>query len=48
MDQRDAKIQAKILQLNESLEFKAEEANQKSKFHIGQNMIQIQNNIKEQ
>ena len=47
-DDRDAKFQGNIIQLNKSVELKIEEASQKSKLEIGQKINQLQNNITEQ
>jgi hypothetical protein len=47
VDQREAKIQARIVQLNESLEFKAENVSQKSKFEMEKFINQIHENITE-
>jgi hypothetical protein len=47
VDQREAKIQARIVQLNESLEFKAENVSKNSKFEMEKFINQIQENITE-
>lgn len=47
VDEKDGKTQTKILQLNKSIEHKSENAHQKSKLEIEQNISQLQNNITE-